>query len=70
MCFASSGFALYNLAQNLQIRKTMTQRSIRLQGVKIWNNLPPIIKNNINLSYNTFFKKVKIFLAENQNLID
>jgi len=40
----------YNPAHNLQIRKTMTQRSIRSQGVKTWNNLLPLIKNNIDLS--------------------
>jgi len=60
----------YNLTQNLQIRKAITQRSIRSQGVQIWNNLPPIIQNNIDIIYNTFFKKVKIFLAKNQNLMD
>jgi len=42
--------------------KTITQRSIRHTGGKLWNEMPDEIKRSIYLSQNIFLNKVKGYL--------
>ena len=49
-------------------KKSASQRSIRYEGSKIWNNLPPEIKNNDRIGYKTFIKYIKTYLHSIQQL--
>jgi len=46
----------------------IAQRSIRSQGVKIWNNLAPIFKDNIGFRKYSL-KEFKFFLPDKQNVL-
>ena len=51
---------------SMRCSKSLTQRSIRYTGCNIWNNLPPDIKGNSQISYNVFVKKIKQVLRDKQ----
>ena len=65
----STRFALdHNWAAAPLFHKNITQRSIKFEGYKIWNNLPDEIKNKFYLSFDNFFKKVKVYLSYKQSV--
>ena len=49
-----------------RFNKSNSQRSIRYQGSKIWNELPADIKNIAQKNKYVFIKKIKEFLHVNQ----
>ena len=46
----------------IRINKTKTQQSIKISGVKIWNDLPREIKCSSKLGFKVFVKRVKKML--------
>ena len=51
-----------------RFNKSNSQRSIRYQGPKIWNELPADIKNIAQKNKHVFIKKIKEFLHVNQKI--
>ena len=59
------GSASHNLLETLQMRTGFAQRSFAYSAPHIWNSLPHIITGNLDVTANTFKKKLKKFYYTN-----
>ena len=48
--------------------KTLSQKLIKIEGHRLWKNLPEEIKNKYYINNRLFFNKLKKFLIENNVL--
>ena len=55
----------YNWVAVMRCNKTLSQRSIKIEGHRLWNSLPEEIKIKYYLNNKMFFNKLKKFLIEN-----